>query len=98
MLGSECITLYQQATKGQYNAASHLQLRLIGPNKVITKEYGVPGLKVAMQWYGLSTGDLREPLMELDDNEAEIIRQTFMRTGFIGSKASSLKLSQLSRR
>merc|ERR1719250_268554 len=44
-------------------AARDLQHQLIGPNHAVTKEYGVPGLKQAMEWCGYYGGPTRKPML-----------------------------------
>jgi len=95
VLPSECVHLYDLTQRGQFSAACDLQKRLIGPNTVITKKYGLPGLKAAMDYYGLDTGDLRAPLLELDKKEIEEVQNAFFQNGFIGVNNERLQTNML---
>ena len=92
---SECVHLYDLTQRGQFSAACDLQKRLIGPNTVITKKYGLPGLKAAMDYYGHDTGDLRAPLIELNKKEIEEVQSAFFQNGFIGVNNERLQTNML---
>ena len=47
-MGKEVVDLYDATVNGEHERAVALQKRLIGPNQAVTKQFGVPGLKVAM--------------------------------------------------
>ena len=55
----------------------------------------MPGLKAAMDYYGLDTGDLRAPLLELDKKEIEEVQNAFFQNGFIGVNNERLQTNML---
>ena len=62
-----------------------LQHRLIAPNGAVTKKFGVPGLKKAMDWLGYYGGPSRKPLLELHETEKVALKKCFTENGFVFS-------------
>ena len=60
----------------------HLQHLLIGPNTAVTRQFGVPGLKLAMDWSGFYGGPTRKPLLPLSADQAGDLRDIFKASGF----------------
>ena len=52
-------------------------LALIQPNIDVTRRFGVPGLKQAMDWLGYIGGPTRMPLLPLKPDQVEILRKDF---------------------
>lgn len=69
-----CCHLYEFAQKGQHHEARQLQLKLIPPNAAVTSRFGVPGLKLALDWLGYYGGPPRSPLAPLDDAQRATLR------------------------
>ena len=49
----------------------------------VTKKFGVPGLKVAMEWFGYYGGPVRSPLQPITTEQEEIMRAAFKLSGFV---------------
>ena len=49
----------------------------------VTKQFGVAGLKVAMEWFGYYGGPTRRPLLPLTATETETLRATFTGNQFL---------------
>ena len=49
----------------------------------VTKKFGVPGLKVAMEWFGYYGGPVRSPLQPITTEQEEIMRAVFKLSGFV---------------
>ena len=62
-----CVEIYQAAGQGNAERARALQEKLIAPGKVLGPQYGIPGLKYAMDRLGYYGGPARPPLMRLSD-------------------------------
>ena len=60
-----------------------LQHRLIAPNGAVTKRFGVPGLKLTMDWLGYYGGPSRKPLLELHEQEKVALKKSFTENGFL---------------
>uniref|UniRef100_K1Q307 Dihydrodipicolinate synthase-like, mitochondrial n=1 Tax=Magallana gigas TaxID=29159 RepID=K1Q307_MAGGI len=65
MLGQELCDLEQLYKQGKLKEATNLQQRIVAPNACVTKRFGVPGLKVAMEWFGYYGGPVRSPLQPI---------------------------------
>nr|XP_022336593.1 4-hydroxy-2-oxoglutarate aldolase, mitochondrial-like [Crassostrea virginica] len=83
MLGQELCDLEQLYKQGKLEEATKLQQRLVAPNSFVTKKFGVPGLKVAMEWFGYYGGPVRSPLQPITTEQEEIMRAVFKLSGFV---------------
>ena len=70
----QCVEILRLASEGDVRAASELQVRMIPPNSAVTRRWGVPGLKAAMEMLGLRGGPVRSPLLPLDAENREELR------------------------
>jgi len=48
----------------------------------VTRRFGVPGLKKAMDWFGFYGGRTREPLLPLTAAETDSLRKAFSDSGY----------------
>jgi 4-hydroxy-2-oxoglutarate aldolase len=78
-----CVNIYEHVKQGDYEAAKHLQLKMIPVNQAVTATYGVPGLKAAMDMLGYFGGDPRPPLLPSSEREKSEIRQILQRAGLL---------------
>ena len=60
-----------------------LQHRLIAPNSAVTKQFGVPGLKETLDWFGYYGGPTRNPLPTLKQQEIVALKNAFTSNGFL---------------
>lgn len=67
---------------GRLDEAAQLQRRLVAPNAAVTRQLGVPGLKVVMDGRGLYGGPVRPPLLPLPADQARSLLQLFKDAGF----------------
>jgi len=82
-LPEECCNLQDLFYNGKHEEAMKLQHRLIAPNGAVTKKFGVPGLKQAMEWVGFYGGPSRKPLLDLHEPEKAALRKTFSSNEFL---------------
>jgi 4-hydroxy-2-oxoglutarate aldolase len=54
---------------------------MLAPNAAVTSRYGIPGLKVALDYVGLRGGLPRLPLQPLGEADAEDVRRTMREAG-----------------
>ena len=75
----QCLALHNHFLRGELEEARDLQIRLIPVNTAITRGWGVPALKAAMDVLGLYGGPVRPPLMpltkEIRDRVEAILRE-----------------------
>nr|KAF6303844.1 hypothetical protein mMyoMyo1_006397 [Myotis myotis] len=83
VLGAQVCQLERLCLTGQWEDAQKLQLRLIEPNTAVTRRFGIPGLKKAMDWLGYYGGPCRAPLQELSPEEEEELRLDFTNNGWL---------------
>jgi 4-hydroxy-2-oxoglutarate aldolase len=62
---SHCIEMYEAFLAGDMSRARGIQLNIIPVNAAVTREWGVPALKEAMDYLGLYGGPARKPLLPL---------------------------------
>ncbi len=70
----QCCRLYQYARDKRHEEARQLQLKLIPSNTAVTAQFGIPGLKRALDWVGYYGGPVRSPLGPLDSDQEKRLR------------------------
>ena len=70
----QCVEILRLASVRDFDAATELQVRMIPPNTAVTRRWGVPGLKAAMEMLGLRGGPVRPPLMPLGAENRDGLR------------------------
>ncbi|KAM6266162.1 4-hydroxy-2-oxoglutarate aldolase, mitochondrial [Porphyrio hochstetteri] len=83
VLGGPLCQLDRLCREGQWQEARDLQHRLIEPNTAVTRRFGIPGLKQAMEWFGYYGGPCRAPLTPLSPPQIEELRRTFSAYGWL---------------
>lgn len=62
VLPEECCRIYRAVQEGRYAVARQLQLRITAVDDAVTTQFGVPGLKAALDLLGYYGGPPRAPL------------------------------------
>ncbi|KAM6306236.1 4-hydroxy-2-oxoglutarate aldolase, mitochondrial [Aegotheles albertisi] len=83
VLGAPLCQLDRLCREGRWQDARELQHRLIEPNAAVTRRFGIPGLKKAMEWFGYYGGPCRTPLAPLSPPQVEELRGTFSANGWL---------------
>ncbi len=78
-----CCRLYECVQQGQHQEAKQLQLKLIPPNAAVTTRFGVPGLKLALDWLGYYGGPPRSPLAPLDEKQQAMLKAVLIEAGIL---------------
>ena len=74
VLPDECVKLYELAKAGDLERAVKAQKILMAPNAAVTSQFGIGGLKVALDHLGFFGGSPRKPLLpQSEENAAKII-------------------------
>jgi len=79
----QCYGIYSYAQEGRHEEARQLQLRMIPPNIAVTARFGVPGLKLALDWIGYYGGPVRSPLGPLDEAQQATLRAILVEGGIL---------------
>lgn len=82
VLGDEVCKVQDLFDAKNLEEARDLQQRLVAPNIAVTKRFGVPGLKAALDAFGYYGGKTRLPLEELDSNSKSELLHIFQNSGF----------------
>ncbi|XP_026866290.2 4-hydroxy-2-oxoglutarate aldolase, mitochondrial [Electrophorus electricus] len=83
VLGQEVCELAQLCTSGEWDKARKLQYRLIEPNIAVTRKFGIPALKQAMEWFGYHGGVCRSPLQPLSEVQLKQLHTDFSSNGWL---------------
>ncbi len=79
----QCHQLYEYTQDGRHEKARELQLKMIPVNISVTAQFGVPGLKLALDWLGYYGGPPRSPLAPLDKAQQATLRSTLIEGGIL---------------
>jgi 4-hydroxy-2-oxoglutarate aldolase len=66
---NECVRIYELFQQGKITEAGELHLRLLPVARAVTAQFGVPGLKAAMDVLGYHGGYPRLPLLPLGESQ-----------------------------
>ena len=61
----QCINLYKAFSSGEKERSRDLQSKIMELNTSVTRQWGIPALKAAMDFIGIYGGPARKPLMPL---------------------------------
>lgn len=75
--------LTQSFDKGDLKRAQDLQLRLIPANAAVTTNFGIPGLKAAMDLIGMYGGPVRPPLLPLEQQQKDELKRILRKAGVL---------------
>ena len=70
----QCHRIYRYTQEGRHEEARQLQFKMIPPNNAVTVRFGIPGLKLALDWLGYYGGPVRSPLGPLDEDQQATLR------------------------
>ncbi len=69
--------------QGNFAKAKEIQLRLIAPNAAVTSQFGVAGLKAAVELIGMYGGPVRPPLLPLEPQQRDEVRKVLEKAGLL---------------
>jgi 4-hydroxy-2-oxoglutarate aldolase len=78
-----CTEIFRTFTAGNIIHARELQQKIIPLNASVTSRWGVPALKVAMDLLGLYGGNVRRPLLPMDEVNREYLKEVMQNEGVI---------------
>lgn len=82
VLGEELVKLYNAYKLNNLSEAKQISDRIIEPNKLVTRMYGVAALKASLDAFGYYGGPCRHPLLPLDPREIDLVKKSFIKNGF----------------
>ena len=75
------VELFEAFQSGDWKAAAGLQEILSPPAAAVTTQFGVPGLKAALDLTGFYGGEPRLPLLRLNETQKETLKSIFVAAG-----------------
>lgn len=79
----ECVEIFRLTRAGKWEAAHRLQLQLIPVNRAVTAQFGISGLKAAMDMRGYFGGAPRPPLLPLDEAHRKTLEDILRSAGLL---------------
>jgi len=76
-----CIDIVDRFTAGDVDGARRLQARWVEVNAAVTRRWGVPALKAALDRIGLCGGAVRPPLQPLEPEKRAMLDELLRRAG-----------------
>jgi 4-hydroxy-2-oxoglutarate aldolase len=81
IMPEECCRVLELFNRGRMEEARELQLRLLEINHTVTRGWGIPALKAAMDILGYHGGEPRRPLRPLSEEKRAILREILLKAG-----------------
>lgn len=79
----ECVEIRDLFNAGKHEEARKAQFNLLAPNAAVTTQFGIAGLKAAMEMVGLQTSDPRPPLLPATAEERNSIQSILGKAGLL---------------
>ncbi len=76
-----CCSIFEYFGQGAHDKARIIQHRIITANAAVTRQWGVPALKAAMDHLGLYGGPARKPLLPVSDKNRKQLVQILQDAG-----------------
>lgn len=77
------IELYQSFHAGDWKKSAEIQAQLASPAAAVTTQFGIPGLKAAMDLTGFFGDEPRLPLIRLNETQRKTLRGIFAAAGVL---------------
>lgn len=74
----ECVAIREAFLAGRLEEARSLHLRLLPMARTVTSQFGVPGLKAALEMLGRPVGEPRRPLLPLSAGPRDEVRRVLV--------------------
>ena len=78
-----CCELFDAVRAGDHERAQTMQRRLAPVGRAVTSDYGIAGLKTALDLLGWHGGEPRRPLLPLSETQRHSVRQRLEDGGFL---------------
>ncbi len=79
----QCLAIRQHFLDNEWEQARELQVRMIPVNTAVTRGWGVPALKAAMDMLGMYGGPPRAPLLPLSEETRQELRAILVEGGIL---------------
>ena len=78
-----CVALVDAFQAGDLALAKKLQHKLLAPNKAVTAQFGIGGLKAALEMLGYNGGEVRKPMLPASEEAKVAIKKILETAGVI---------------
>ncbi|MBS0011940.1 MAG: dihydrodipicolinate synthase family protein [Bacteroidales bacterium] len=68
-----CLNIYNSFIEGKLDRAREAQLKAVELNTAVTRQWGVPALKAAMDYLGMYGGPVRKPLLPINAEQKKML-------------------------
>lgn len=85
VLPEPCVQMLSCVREGRLDEARTLQRRLVPLARLVGTQYGVPGLKAAMDALGYDGGRPRPPLMPVNDRARDLLQRELQDLGLLAN-------------
>jgi dihydrodipicolinate synthase/N-acetylneuraminate lyase len=82
VIPSACAELYDLYSSGKKDEAYALNEKLVMLNKKVSGQYGVAGVKFAMDFAGFAGGNPRRPMKALTEEQKKSLEADLVESGF----------------
>lgn len=79
----QCLGIWQHFLDREWEEARQMQMRMIPVNTAVTRRWGVPAVKAALDMLGMYGGPVRPPLLPLGSEEKQQLRNILHRAGIL---------------
>jgi len=79
----QCLGIWQYFLDRKWEEARQMQVRMIPVNTAITRRWGVPAVKAALDTLGMYGGPVRPPLLPLSNETKQKLRVILRRAGIL---------------
>lgn len=81
-----CVKILESVNQGDVDKARRLQLKMLPVNNAVTLDFGISGLKAAMDMLDYFGGEPRSPLLPATEKEKKEIREILIHAGLLPGK------------
>ena len=79
----QCLGIWQHFLNREWEEARQMQMRMIPVNTAVTRRWGVPAVKAALDMLGMYGGPVRPPLLPLSSERKQQLRDILRRAGIL---------------
>ncbi len=84
----QCLNILNHFNQGDIESARNLQQTMVAANGAVTRKWGIPALKKAMDYLGLYGGPSRHPIQSIDEDTEEHLIAILEDAGIMAQPAS----------